>query len=219
MRMTMNKYKIYLMALSVLTVFSSCAFLPNPDKFVLDKRTNTPIECRILSATDSVSQINDSEILISDGGICAMKRDDLTQSHFLCNINVSSGKGIRFYFRSDPTKYLQDGGIVYEFNERGSFIFENGGHVQSIDSVRLQRNYPILLQLKQDGSKYLILADCDTVYQGTTKITATEYVIIKPIGSNVKISAVHFDHIFETDKYNRQVKADREQLLEKLRNN
>lgn len=217
----MNKFKlkIYIPILSSVIFLYSCGFLPQPDKFVLDRQTNSPIECRILSPTDSVLQINDSEMLLYNGGICAMKREDLTQSHFLCNINVSTGKGIRFYFRSDPTKYVKDGGIVYEFNERGSFIFEDGGHVQTIDSVRLQRNFPIVLQLKQDGSKYTILADCDTVYQGTTKLPATEYVIIKTIGSNATVSAVHLDHIFEFDKYARKTQKDQERLLEKLRNN
>ena len=217
--MNKYKYKIYLQALAMLTVLSSCAFLPSPDEFVLDKRTNSPIECRILSTIDSVEQINDSEVLISNGGICAMKREDLTQSHFMCNINVSAGSGIRFYFRSDPIKYRQDGGIVYEFNERGSFVFENGGHVQTVDSIRLQRNFPIQLQFKQDGSKYLILADCDTVYQGTTTVAATEFIIIKPISSNVTLTRVHLDHIFEYDKFNVQSKSDKEKLLEKLRNN
>lgn len=218
-KMKYSDYRLILLMMALTGLAVSCAFLPEPDKFVLDRRTNSPIQCTILSNTDSVEKRNDNEMMIYNGGICALKREDITQSHFMCSLNVNSGKGIKFYFRSDPKKFRDDKGIMLDFNERGSFIFEDGKHVQTVDTIRLQKNFPILLQIKQDGSKYLILADCDTVYRGITSLTATEYMIIKPNNCDALLYGFHLDHIFDYDKYNRQQKEDRDQLLDKLKNN
>lgn len=180
-----------------LIILNSCIFLPDPEHYMLDIKSPFPIEGFVLSGYASSGKVCDNQLYIDQNSTTAIKREGLTQFIFDATFTINKGDGIKFYLRNTYKSYNDISGIVFEYNQNGSKIFENGVLIAKVDSIKLQADSPTRIKIKQDGNYYDILVDCDTVIKATTKLVGTEYILMQSIQSNIDISGITLDEIHD----------------------
>jgi hypothetical protein len=182
----------YIIAL-ILLALASCA----PDEFLLNKGLyENQVNGLKMTSIDDVDVVNDNSIFIRNSGIVALTLAEKTQLIFDVTVDLQSGDGLRFAFRTVSDNYATHPGIFFDFTTSGSRVRENQTTLAAVDSVRAKIGQLSRIRIFNDGKIFTILADCDTVYYGRTELPATEYLIIESLrGSEALIKGISFADI------------------------
>ena len=183
---------IFLAALAI--IITSCA----TEYFLLDEQMPERVVGYKMTSLDSVEKMRTNQFKIYDGGMCSLRKMEVTQLLADFTVEVDGGEGIRFAFRTVRNKYEQQPKIAFDYTPNGTVLKENDEVIADVDSIKLEYNEPKRVVIKNDGRYYYVTVDCDTVHTGYTRMPATEFVIIETLpGSNAVLSGIDFAEILD----------------------
>lgn len=194
------KINIFLIITTTILTIVSCGILPHPDTFKLNEVASPPIEGYKLSDYNLVIKTFDNEFKLYKGGICAIKREDITTNRLEFTIRFYSGNGLRIMTRTDKRKYKTEPGIVFDWTKKGVIFYENGKEIYSTNLFTAIDNYPIKMTLVNQANFYYVISDCDTIYKGKTELPSTEYFIFKSLNADMKITGISIEDLYGFDK-------------------
>lgn len=189
--------KFYILILIIFFIYSC-----TPDRFVLnvDTRDQDLVFSLIMSELSDVEKIADNAFSIKDSGIVAMKLDGITQYEFDATCKIRSGEGLNFYIRTTSNYFYSADNIKFTMKNSGTEIRESGKQTQENPDYKMELGEKYRVRIKNDGNYVKIFIDCDEVYCISTKLMATEYIIMEAIGdTKAIISGINFDRI--TDRF------------------
>lgn len=135
--------------------------------------------------------IADRKIVMTPGSRLAIETSDITQSVAQLDINILAGDGLVAYVRTVPHAFDTLRGISLRYSQSGCWA-------RTEDSIIVPIEYnadagPQTLKFYNDGDLVRFDAGCRLLYEQTTKLAATEYLILETLpGSSVEITAVKF---------------------------
>jgi hypothetical protein len=199
----MKSYIVIILMFAVV----SCA----PDKFILRKMTDYLVEGYILKNVDSVEVKLDNTMELSSGSMVALRTFGITETHFDMTTELLEGEGAEFYFRTAIDKFDVHPALKFKLSSSGCNFYENNNLLGIIDSIKFDPKNNGRLHIRNNGNKYLVTYNCDTLKYGSTSIENSEFLIIKPLpGSKIRIKT--FDVFvedgleeFNVDKKNHKI--------------
>lgn len=197
----MVKYKhIIILFITTIILSYGCA----PDLFELNKKTSEidqtgkslAIYGMILSDLNSVEVINDNSLKIKGGGAVALAVGMETQFSAEFTLKFQVGDVLRFRIRSVSDHYLQHPAVIFDYTLQNSTVSENDILITKVDSIRSKLFNPVKVKISNFGNLMNILVDCDTVYSGTTRLPATEYILLESLrNSEIDVYGINFAKI------------------------
>ena len=151
-----------------------------PDRFLIRHSNEAPIDGFIMQNIDSVDVRIDQSIIISSGGVIAVRKIPLTEQNFDMTIELLEGTGADFYFKTAIDKFKEHPNLMLNLNTSSTELFENNNLITKVDSIKLIQKTKGRLHIRNTGNRFLITYNCDTVKYGTTKVENSEFLIIKP---------------------------------------
>lgn len=136
-------------------------------------------------------EVGDRRILLKPGARVAIETSAITQNVAQLDIDILSGDGIVAYMRTVPHDFDTLRGIALRYSTSGCWV-------RTEDSVIVPIEYNAdagaqTLKLYNDGDLVRFDAGCRMLYEQTTQLPATEYLIIETLPeSSVEIRAVKF---------------------------
>ena len=135
--------------------------------------------------------VGDRRILLKPGARISIETSQITQRVAQLDLDIVSGDGLVAYVRAVPHKFDTLDGIALRYSTSGCWV-------RTEDSLIVPIEYnadPGMQTLKvyTDGELVRFDAGCRMLYEQTTKLPATEYLIVEALpGSTVEIRAVKF---------------------------
>lgn len=135
--------------------------------------------------------VGDKRILLKPGARISIETSLITQSVAQIDLNILTGDGIVAYVRTVPNEFDTLRGISLRYSTSGCWV-------RTEDSLIVPIEYnadagPQRLTFYTDGDLVRFDAGCRMLYEQTTKLPATEFLIIESLpGSSVEIRAVKF---------------------------
>lgn len=151
----------------------------NPTEFFLNIRSELIIAGENLSTIESLEVNGDKQLILHPGAKISLRVPLVSLMTAEFTVDVQEGEGLKFYFRTVVNDFEKRGRIEFDYTTSGSKVLENGRIIGIADSVAAKQNQPKKIIIKNDGPVFYILADCDTVMSGRTKLNCTEFIIIE----------------------------------------
>lgn len=173
----------------------SCA----PDRFTLNKRIGANlIGCKILSDIDNVKKTGDNSVLILPNGILAMKVLGMTQHESDFTVNLLKGNGIKFAYRTvEHNRDIHSSLIIHLTNDKIAITDQSGSLIAENNNYGLSVNTKYRFRVVNKGKNLKIYLDCDEVLNVSTKIPATEYILIETINdTKAELSGIDIQEAF-----------------------
>ncbi len=173
----------------ILIMIVSC----NPTEFFLNVRSDLIISGENLSTIESLEVTGDKQLILYPGGKVSLRVPLVSLMTAEFTVNLQQGEGLKFFFRTVVNDFDKQGRIEFDYTANGSKVYENGKIIGVADSITAKHNQPKKIVIKNDGPVFCILADCDTVMSGRTKLNCTEFIIIEAFpNSSAKLYGINF---------------------------
>lgn len=151
------------------------------EQFVLNEGNKELIVGLKMSGTETIVEVNDNSVLLNDGGFIALKRQGITDLVSDITVDIKEGEGAMFAIRCASNNYENHPAILFTFSKNGFAVQEKGKPLINLDKFKASEKEPSRIVFRNDGKRYDIIVDCDTVYTGFTEIPNTEYLLIKTL--------------------------------------
>ena len=180
---------LFIISNLMLIALNSC----DPYYFKLNttKKTFELIHAVKLTDMNDVERISDNSFKILPNAKLALGLNKITQIYSELNVKVSSGEGLRFSFRTVSNDFENNPKISFEYLVNNSIIKENN-KIISLKNIKFDYNELKVIRILNNGNKYCVTVDCDTIYNGITNLPATEYLMIESLKeTNAIISGIY----------------------------
>lgn len=139
---------------------------------------------------------NGDFLRIHPGGRFAIRSEDYTQFLAQFDLEILSGTGVDFYLRTVSHKFDPDNGIRIRYGREGCEVRTENGTVIPLEYVAENEEESIKLLTEADLIEYSV--GCNLLYEGTSRLEGTEYVIIEALpDTEVELRAINYFDIDE----------------------
>lgn len=184
----MKKYYIIIVFIMMLMI-QSCIV---KDTFTLYPSKTENIEVRKMSVMGTFEEVNDNSVMLSEGGFIALKKYGITDLVSDITVDIKEGEGAMFALRSASNNNELHPAILFTYSKNGFAVQEKGKPLISLDKYKAIEKEPSRIVFINDGKRYDIIVDCDSVYTGFTEIPNTEYLLIRTLPkSKVLITGIN----------------------------
>ncbi len=176
----------------LLLFLSSC----NPDRFIINTKSQNTIFGKILDGLDSFEQINYNTFILSEGRV-AIRTYLQTQNDISFNYDLISGDTIIFVLRTVEKKYDNENGIKIIIDKNSTKIFENKKLINEIKEIITKNNQTRYINIRNIGNIIHFTQDCEK-FTVKSNIPATDYLFIQSLkNSKILISGLEYEQIIE----------------------
>lgn len=197
---------IIILAITVLLsviLFNGCMVISDvfvPDIYALNKESTNPLIGVIIGDLDGAEPASGNAVIIYEDGKTSLRTPGLTQFVADFTVTLHRGEGLRFGFRTNAKDYGKHPAILFDYTINGCRVYENGKLLVDNKSVKSGIKYPARIQLTNDGKYIKISVDCEEIYNSTTSLEATEYVIIESINKSAGVvSGIEFAKVLDAN--------------------
>jgi hypothetical protein len=181
-----------LVTILIIISFVGC----NPDRFVLNQKSDNILFGKILDNLDSFEQINDNSFVLNNGRV-AIRSLLFTQSSFSYNYKLSKGDSVKFILRTVEHLYDNKNGITILIDKTGTKIFENDVLISQNTEINTKVNSQRYVNFRTVGDLIIFRHDCEEI-KIKTKMPATEFILIKsPENGEIYISGMEVEKIID----------------------
>ena len=141
-------------------------------------------------------QINGDFIRIKPGGRFAIKSEEYTQFLAQFDIRILSGTGANFYMRTVSHKFDTATGILFRYAVDGCMVRTEDGTIIPLEYNADTEEETVKMLCEAEQVEFSV--GCDRVYEGSSNLEATEYVIVEALpDSEIELRAINYFDIDE----------------------
>lgn len=135
-------------------------------------------------------------IRIKPGGRFAIKSAEYTQFLAQFDVRILSGTGANFYMRTVSHKFDPARGIMFRYAVDGCTVRTEDGRTIQLEYNADTEEETVKMLCEAEQVEFSI--GCDRVYEGSSNLEATEYVIVEALpDSEIELRAINYFDIDE----------------------